>query len=122
MTLPTTAASTASRSCLSKHYAPRIGSIRSSRSPILSAACDGTRHAAITATGLDTHNKNVAYSGADGAFAFHALPAGRYLIEVRVPGFKLLQQTQTVADGSNVVFNPTLELGQVNETIDIVGQ
>jgi TonB family protein len=78
--------------------------------------------ATITATGLDTHNKEVAYSGAPGTFAFHSLPAGRYLIEVRAPGFKLFQQTQVVADGANVAFNPTLELGQVNETVDVVGQ
>jgi len=79
-------------------------------------------HTTITVTGLDTHNKDVAYSGADGSFAFHSLPAGRYLIEVRSPGFKLFQQTQMVADGSNVAFDATLELGQVNETVDVVGQ
>jgi TonB family protein len=78
-------------------------------------------HATITVTGLDTHNKDVAYSGADGSYAFHSLPAGRYLIEVQTPGFKLFQQTQAVTDSSNVAFSPRLELGHVSETVDVVG-
>lgn len=76
----------------------------------------------ITATGLDTHNKEVAYSRADGSYSFNSLPAGRYLIEARVPGFKTFQQVQVVADGANVAFNASLEIGGVSETVDVVGQ
>ena len=78
--------------------------------------------AIVTATGLDTHNQEVAYSRADGTYAFRSLPAGRYLIEVRAPGFKLLQQNQVVPSGSEVALNAQLQLGAVNETVEVVGQ
>lgn len=78
--------------------------------------------AIVTAMGLDTHNQEVAYCRADGTYAFRSLPAGRYLIEVRAPGFKVLQQNQVVASGSDVVFNAQLQLGAVNETVEVVGQ
>lgn len=79
-------------------------------------------NAAITATGLDTHNKEAARSGADGSYQFRNLPAGRYLLEVRAPGFALYRQQVAVAAGQAVQFDPMLDLGNVSETIDVVGQ
>jgi TonB family protein len=78
--------------------------------------------AIVTATGLDTHNQEVAHTGPDGTYAFRSLPAGRYLIEVRAPGFKVLQQNQVVPSGSEVAFNAQLQLGAVTETVEVVGQ
>jgi TonB family protein len=78
-------------------------------------------HATVTAIGLDTHNKEVAYCDAAGAYAFRSLPAGRYTIEVRVRGFALFQQ-QIVVGAQPTQLNPTMEIGGVQESVDIVGQ
>lgn len=76
--------------------------------------------ATVIATGLDTHNKEVTQCRNDGSYSFQSLPAGRYLIEVRAPGFKVFQQPQVIAEGANGAFNPNLEIGQVSETIEVV--
>jgi TonB family protein len=78
--------------------------------------------ATVIATGLDTHNKEIAYCGMDGAYAFHSLPPGRYVIEVRVPGFSLFKQELVVGTGQPMQFNPTVEIGGVQENLDVVGQ
>ncbi len=78
--------------------------------------------AAINATGLDTHNKEAAYTGADGRYGFHSLPPGRYLIEVRAPGFAPYRRELTIAAASSLQLNPVLDIGSVVETVEIDGQ
>ncbi len=78
--------------------------------------------AAITAIGLDTHNKEAAFSGAEGGYAFHSLPPGRYAVEVRAPGFAPYRRQLTVAAGGAVEVNPVLEVGSVAETVQVAGQ
>jgi TonB family protein len=78
--------------------------------------------AIVVATGLDTHNKEVAYSGPDGTYAFHSLPAGRYTIEVRAGGFAPFHREIVVGAGQPGQLNATVEIGGVQENVDVVGQ
>lgn len=78
--------------------------------------------AIITVSGLDSHNKEVAYSGEDGTYALHSLPAGRYVIEVRKPGFAVFEKQVTVAAGQSLQLNAGMEVGRVSENVDVTGQ
>ena len=78
--------------------------------------------ARVTLTGLDTHDQEASQSGPDGIYTFDSLPPGRYQLEVRAPGFKMFQQTQVIANGSNTAPVAFLAIGQVSETVDVVGQ
>jgi TonB family protein len=78
--------------------------------------------AIVTAFGLDTHNKEVAYCDAAGAYSFRSLPPGRYTIEVRAPGFAAFHQEIVVGAGQPAQLNATVEIGGVQENVDVVGQ
>jgi TonB family protein len=78
--------------------------------------------ATVTATGLDTHNKEAASAGLDGSYSFQGIPAGRYLIQVRAPGFAMFQKELVLQAGQPLRLDPVLDVGAVNETIDVVGQ
>ena len=78
--------------------------------------------ATITATGLDTHNKEAASAGLDGSYSFQGIPAGRYLVQVRAPGFAMFQKEVTLQAGQLLRLDPVLDVGAVNETINVVGQ
>src|SRR5581483_8772968 len=71
-------------------------------------------NARVTAIGLDTHNREVAYTGPVGQYEFRNIPAGRYSIEVRAPGFAMLQK-DVLLSGQPVAVNPVLEIGGVSE-------
>ena len=79
-------------------------------------------HAIVTVSGLDSHNKEVAYSGEDGTYALHSLPAGRYVIEVRKPGFAVFEKQVTLAAGQSSQINAAMELGRVSENVDVAGR
>jgi TonB family protein len=79
-------------------------------------------YATVTAIGLDTHNKEVAYSGPDGTYAFHSLPAGRYKVEARARGFSPFQQQIEVGSGQPAQLNLTVQIGGVQEDLVVVGQ
>ncbi len=74
----------------------------------------------VTATGLDTRNKEATRSDAVGNYAFHNLPAGRYRIEVRARGFKMFQSEVAVAAGTAVPMRAILDLGTVEESVDVI--
>jgi TonB family protein len=77
-------------------------------------------NAAITATGLDTHNEEAAKTAADGSYTFQHIPPGRYLLEVRAPGFARLQKEILLGGAQRV--DLILDVGRVAETIDVVAQ
>jgi len=76
--------------------------------------------AKVTAIGLDTHNREVAYTGPVGQYEFRNIPAGRYSIEVRAPGFAVSQKEVLLTAGQPVAVNPVLEIGDVSENVDVV--
>jgi TonB family protein len=68
-----------------------------------------------------TGNKYEVKSNSVGMFEFVGLPAGEYLLESYVPGFKTTQSTLVIG-GQSVRRDIALELGTLEETIRVVGQ
>jgi TonB family protein len=57
-----------------------------------------------------------------GEFRFSSLPAGDYVLEIRKPGFPIAQQAVQLASGAHESLDLTLNLGQVYESIEVVGK
>ncbi|HUQ91815.1 MAG TPA: M56 family metallopeptidase [Bryobacteraceae bacterium] len=69
------------------------------------------------------NKKEIAHSGPDGRYAFASLPAGPYGVEVRKPGFALLSRKDVaVKVGEAQKLDLTLEMGRVQETVEVVGK
>jgi TonB family protein len=78
-------------------------------------------NAAVIASNSGVGNREVATTDAVGAFAFHSIPAGRYMLEVRVAGFGIYQQNNvTVEAGTPAVVNPKLSVGGVTEKMSVM--
>ena len=72
----------------------------------------------VTLTNGDGKSQQTA-SNAKGQFQFSGLAPGAYVLEAQLPGFKSYKQSINVS-GTNVVQTIALELGQVQETVNIV--
>jgi TonB family protein len=57
-----------------------------------------------------------------GAYQLPALPAGRYVVEFRVPGFALARREVTLTEGQQATVNVTLTVGSVQEAVTVVGK
>ncbi len=68
------------------------GSTTSVGGSVYDASGAAVPHAMITATGLDTHNKEAARSSEDGTYSI-SLPPGRYRIEVTGPRLRTVRET-----------------------------
>ncbi len=79
--------------------------------------------ATVTLSNLDTGSRDTLSTSEEGSYAFVGIPAGRYALEVGKPGFKLFTR-RDIAVAANVParFDPTLEVGSVNESVDVIGQ
>jgi TonB family protein len=79
--------------------------------------------ATVTLSNLDTGSRDTLSSNEEGSYAFVGIPAGRYALEVGKPGFKLFMRRDiTVAANVPARLDPTLEVGGVNESVDVIGQ
>jgi TonB family protein len=76
----------------------------------------------VVVTNLEGSNQEVARANPAGEFAFPAIPAGRYSLEFRSGGFKLLKTEAVVAAGGAATVNATLDVGQVAETVSVKGR
>jgi TonB family protein len=76
--------------------------------------------ATVTVTKSDGAVKEATRSDDVGHWAFAALPAGRYSIEIARPGFRLFRKTSDVPATSSVM--TILEVGAVSESLDVVGK
>jgi len=84
------------------------------------AAVPGTR---ITLTNPQKGSRDITTSDAAGRYAFSRLPAGRYQIEAAQPGFARLTRGDVLVEpGAALRLDLTLEIGQISETLEIVGQ
>ena len=80
-------------------------------------------NATVIASNSSVGNREVATTDAVGAFAFHSIPAGRYMLEVRVAGFDIYQQNNVnVKAGTPAVVNPKLSVGGLTEKISVVAE
>jgi hypothetical protein len=79
--------------------------------------------AKVAVTNLDTGVARDQVTVGNGAFAFTTLPVGHYDVKVTMTGFKTWQATDvTLAVGDRLRLSPSLEVGAVTETVEVVGQ
>ena len=88
---------------------------------------DGSGAAVPNATVLfknaDGSNQEVVKTGAAGEYKLPTLPAGKYNVEVRAPGFALYQQPGVVLNaGASEQVDVKLNLGSISESISVVGK
>jgi TonB family protein len=75
--------------------------------------------APLVLNNVATGDKREARTDAAGRFSFATLPAGDYLLEASVPGFAKAQYKVTLTAGQSVERDITLQLGSVQETINV---
>jgi Carboxypeptidase regulatory-like domain len=74
----------------------------------------------VTATQTDTGISRSAVSNETGSFVLPNLAIGPYKLEASLPGFRTFVQTGIVLQvNANPVINPTLEVGQVSEQVEV---
>jgi carboxypeptidase family protein len=74
----------------------------------------------ITATQTDTGIARTTVSNETGSYVLPSLPLGPYRVEASLPGFRTFIQTGIVLQvNSSPVVNPTLEVGQVTEQVEV---
>ena len=74
----------------------------------------------ITATQTDTGVSRTTVTNETGSYVLPSLPLGAYRIEAGLPGFRTFVQTGIVLQvNSNPVINPTLEVGQLSEQVEV---
>lgn len=67
-------------------------------------------------------NQEQTRADAVGEYRFDAIPAGQYVVEVAVPGFKLLKVNATVSAGQVTRADGNLAVGELAEAITVTGQ
>ncbi len=74
----------------------------------------------VTATQTDTRISRTAVTNETGSYVLANLPLGPYRFEAALPGFRTFVQTGIVLQvNSNPVINPTLQIGQVTEQVEV---
>src|SRR3954467_7689078 len=74
----------------------------------------------VTATQTDTGISRTTVTNETGSYVLPNLALGPYRLEAALPGFRTYAQTGIVLQvNSNPVVNPTLEVGQVSETVEV---
>jgi len=74
----------------------------------------------ITATRTDTGVARTTVTNETGSYVLPSLPTGPYKLEASLPGFRMFVQTGIVLQvNTNPVINPTLEVGQVSEQVEV---
>ena len=76
----------------------------------------------VTLTRTDTGVARTAVTNETGAYAFPSLNPGPYRLQASLQGFRTFAQGDIVLQvGGNMVIDPTLEIGQVGETVEVRG-
>src|SRR5437867_5337415 len=74
----------------------------------------------VTATQTDTGIARTAVTNETGSYVLSNLAIGPYRLEATLPGFRTYAQTGIVLEvNANPVINPTLEVGQVSEQVEV---
>jgi len=78
--------------------------------------------ATIVAKDTQTNREQTVQASSEGSFTFPQLEAGIYTVTVTAPGFKTAVLTGVKIDASrDYTLNPTLEIGSITETVEVVG-
>jgi len=78
-------------------------------------------NASVTLISRDQKVKIEGISGADGAFKFTAIPAGRYRLEIASPGFALTNADLDLAPSGDLHQDVTIDLGEVLQEVIVHG-
>ena len=96
---------------------------QASRASISGSVLDPSRavipRATISFKNTTGSNEEAATADLAGAYKLAAIPAGDYLVKVSAPGFAPFQKSITLAAGSSTSMNFSLELGSIQETVQI---
>jgi len=68
------------------------------------------------------HNQEAARANAAGQYSFSGIPAGSYRLQVRARGFAEFQKAVVLTAGAPQQMKITLGLGDVTETVEVVGK
>ncbi len=80
-------------------------------------------NATVLLKNIDKTNQEISRSGDDGAYQFAHVAAGTYNMEVKAPGFAVLQQPSlALAAGIARRLDIKLDIGQVSENVDVIGK
>jgi uncharacterized protein YfaS (alpha-2-macroglobulin family) len=77
--------------------------------------------ASVTAREVSSGKTRSAKTDARGQFRLAGMPAGRYLVQVTTPGFKIASQELTLHVRDRAVLTATLSVGQISEVVEITG-
>ena len=78
--------------------------------------------AQVTATNLGTAAKHEAMTDSNGGYTFALLPVGNYSVTVSQPGFTKMERTNVpVISGQSFTVDFQLAVGQVTETVSVIG-
>lgn len=78
--------------------------------------------ATIVVSAKEGEIKEITISSAAGEYEFRALPLGRFTVEVRTPGFRPFQQALELHANEPRKLDVALEVGEVEETINVVAK
>ena len=74
----------------------------------------------VTATQTETGIARNTVTNETGSYVLPSLPLGPYKLETALPGFRAFLQTGIVLQvNATLVINPTLEVGQVTEQVEV---
>ena len=76
----------------------------------------------VTLTNIDTGVERYAVTNESGAYVFPNLNPGPYRLQAALQGFRTFAQSDIVLQvGANLVIDPTLEAGELAETVEVRG-
>lgn len=79
--------------------------------------------ATVTLSNLNTKNRETTSTGDAGEYVFAGIPAGTYELEIRKPGFKLLQRKDVLMNSNaQVRLDATMDIGEISETVEVIGK
>jgi hypothetical protein len=77
--------------------------------------------ASVSIREVSTGKTRNAVTNAAGQFLLSSVPAGRYVVEVTTPGFKMARQELTLRVRDRAVLSATLSVGQSSEVVEVTG-
>lgn len=87
------------------------------RGQVLDASNSPVPEATVTLVHVETNGRRSVRTGTDGQYALPVLPAGRYRLEVAVPGFKTHAEDFALQVSQDLVIDVALEVGGADERV-----
>lgn len=75
--------------------------------------------AEVTATNTENALRRIVSTGTDGIYVIPGLPAGRYVVSVKAPGFQTVEHTSLVQAGGATKLDTRLPIGVVDQSIQV---